>query len=80
MKSIGGVIGLIAALLAIAFCSPAWAQAHKQKVALIYDTDAVMKICRSGLLGCATKITIDSRDYLVNPPQERMDVSRELAR
>lgn len=70
-------------LLAISLCSLAHAEEPTKEVNLLYDTDAVLHICK-GLLGCADKITIDRKEVLLQPlgfaKQELADIKACFAK
>jgi hypothetical protein len=55
-------------LLGIALCSSAFADEPLKKIrVLLYDRNAVIHICPSGVLGCTTRIAIDGKEYLLDP-------------
>ena len=59
--------GLASLWLAMLFFSPASAEERRKAAHLVYDRDAVMKVCRVPRpLGCTTKIVIDGKEYLLD--------------
>src|SRR5262245_35693477 len=64
----GGAMRTIILLLGIALCSSAFADEPLKKIrVLLYDRDAVIHVCPPAVLGCATKIVIDEKEYLLDP-------------
>ena len=61
------VAGLTSLGLVILFSSFASAAEHRKAAHLVYDRDAVMKVCPIPRpLGCTTKIVIDEKEYLLD--------------
>jgi hypothetical protein len=63
MKKMLLLIPLVLVLIALA-------QEGNDKAAradLLYDRDAVIKFCQPGLMGCAPRIIVDDKSYLIDP-------------
>jgi hypothetical protein len=58
---------LVIPLILVLSCLASEANDKAASVNLIYDRDAVIKFCRPDLMGCARRIIIDDKSYLVDP-------------